>query len=176
MKERLLLRKTCSIHANDLHFATVVFPFVSKEVESGATVKTILERNEKENIEKVIKNIGLNSEIKEKIKKIDWEESDITKIRKTFKLLEEEIKSNKKIDIIILGSNIFMQKVNKAVDLWVRNNMEKIGNNNIEINIINCFSFEENEEIDKILNTHDYILKTSGIKELIEEEELLQAN
>ena len=176
MKERLLLRKTCSIHANDLHFATVVFPYVSKEVESGAMVKTILERNEKENIEKVIKNIGLNSEIKEKIQKIDWEESDITKIRKTFKVLEEEIKSNKKIDIIILGSNIFIQKVNKAVDLWVRNNMEKIGINNIEINIINCFSFEENEKLDKILDAHDYILKTSGIEEILGEEELLKAN
>lgn len=176
MKERLLLRKTCSIHANDLHFATVVFPYVSKEVESGATVKTILERNEKQYIEKVIKNIGLNSEVKEKIKKIDWQESDITKIRKTFKLLEEEIKLSKKIDIIILGSNIFIQKVNKALDLWVKNNMEKLGEESIEINIINCFSFEENEQVDKILNTHDYILKTSGLEELIEEEELLKAN
>lgn len=176
MKERLLLRKTCSIHANDLHFATVVFPYVSKEVESGATVKTILERDEKEYIEKVIKNIGLNSEIKEKIKQIDWEESDITKIRKTFKMLEEEIKTNKKIDIIILGSNIFIQKVNKALDLWVKNNMEKLEEKNNEINIINCFAFEENEELEKILNTHDYILKTSGLEELIEEEELLKAN
>ena len=33
----------------------------------------------------------------------------------------------------------------------------------------------ENEKIGKILNTHDYILKTSGLEELIEEE-LLKAN
>ena len=174
MKERLLLRKTCSIHANDLHFATVIFPYISKQIEEGATVKTILERNEKENIEKVIKNVGLNSEIKEKIKKIDWEESDITKIRNNFKLLEEEIKLNKKIDIIILGSNLFIQKVNEAMDLWVKNNMEKL--NDIEINIINCFSFEENIELNKILNSHEYILKTSGIEEVLGKEELLKAN
>ena len=176
MKERLLLRKTCSIHANDLHFATVIFPYVSKQIEEGATVKTILERNEEENIEKVIKNVGLNSEIKEIINKIDWEESDITKIRKTFKLLEEEIKSNQKIDIIILGTNVFIQKVNKAIDLWIKNNMENIGKNNVEFNVINCFSFEENEKLDKILNSHDYILKTSGIEEILGEEELLKAN
>ena len=173
MKGKLLLRKTCSVHANDLHFATVVFPYVSKEVESGAAIKTILERNEKENIEKIIKNIGLNSEVKEKIKKIDWQESDIAKIRKTFKSLEEELKS--KTNIIILGSNIFIQKVNKALDLWVKNNMDKLEEKNREINIINCFSFEENKELDKILNNHDYILKTSGIEELIEEK-LLKAN
>lgn len=175
MEEKLLLRKTCSIYANDLHFATVVFPYVSKQIEEGATVKTILERNEKENIEKVIKSVGLNSEIKEKIKKIDWKESNITKIRECFKMLSEEIKVNKKIDIIVLGSNVFIQKVNKAIDLWVKNNMDEVTQNEIELNIINCFSYEENEEVDNILNTHDYILKTSGIEELIEEE-LLKAN
>lgn len=176
MKEKLHLRKTCSIHANDLHFATVIFPYVSKQIEEGATVKTILERNEKESIEKVIKNVGLNSEIKEKIKQIDWEESDITKIRETFKLLEEEIKFNKKIDLIVLGSNIFIQKINKALDLWIKNNMEKIGSNNVELNIINCFSFGENEHVYKIFNSHDYILKTSGMEEILGEEELLKAN
>lgn len=176
MKEKLLLRKTCSIHANDLHFATVVFPYISKEIESGVTVKTILERDVKESIEKVIKNIGLNSEIKEKINEIDWQESDITKIRATFKFLEEEIKFNKKINIIILGSNIFIQKVNKAMDLWIKNHMDKLKKNDIEINIINCFSFEENKEINTILNSHDYFLKTSGMEEVLGEEELLKAN
>jgi len=176
MNEKLRLRKTCSIHANDLHFATVIFPYVCKQIEEGATVRTILEKNEEEKIEKVIKNVGLNSEVKEEVKKIDWGESDITKIRKTFKLLEEEIKLNKKIDIIILGSNIFIQKVNKALDLWIKNNMQKIGLNSVELNIINCFSFEENEKLDNILNYHDYILKTSGIEEILGEEELLKAN
>ncbi len=176
MSERLLLRKTCSIHANDLHFATVVFPYVSKQIENGATIKTILERNEKENIEKVIKNVGLNSETKKKIKKIDWEESDITKIRRTFKLLEEEIRINKKMDIIILGTNLFIQKVNEALDLWIKNNMDKLQEPNIELNIVNCFSFEENKELDTIFDSHDYILKTSGIEELLGKEELLKAN
>ena len=176
MKERLLLRKACSIYASDLHFATVIFPFVSKEIEKNATVRTILERDEEENIEKITQNVGLNSEIKEKIKEIDWKASDITKIRKIFKLLEEDIKVNKNIDVIILGNNVFIQKVNKAIDLWVKNNMEQIEKNNLELNIINCFSFEENAQINRILDSHEYILKTSGIEELIVEEELLKAN
>lgn len=176
MKERLILRKTCCIHANDLHFATVVFPYLSKQIESGAIVKTILERNEKENIEKVIENVGANLETKEKIKEIDWEESDITKIRQTFNVLDREIKTNQKIDLIILGSNIFINKVNKALDLWFKNHMEELEKNTIEINIINCFSFEENEEIDEILNAHDCVLKTAGIEEILGKEELLKAN
>lgn len=176
MKERLLLRKTCSIHASDLHFATVIFPYVIKEINNNATIRTILERDEKENIEKISKNIGLNSEIKDKIKEIDWKESDITKIRKIFKVLEEDIKNSKKIDLIVLGTNIFIQKVNKAIDLWVKNNMEEIVKQEVELNIVNCFSFDEKQELNKILSSHDYILKTSGIEELLGEEELLKAN
>ncbi len=176
MKEKILLRKTCSIYANDFHFATVIYPFVSKQIEENATVRTILERDEQENIEKITKNIGLNSEIKEKITGIDWKASDITKIRNTFKLLEEDIKLGKNIDIIVLGNNIFIQKVNKAIDLWVKNNMDKIKKEGLEFNIINCFSFEENKQIDTILSTHDYLLKTSGIEEIIEEQEFLKAN
>ena len=176
MKNNMLLRKTCSIYASDLHFATLIFPYVLKKIEKNTIINTILERNEKENIEKIIENIGLDLEIKEKIKQIDWQESDITKIRRIFKLLEEQIKLNKNIDIIVLGTNIFIQKVNKAIDLWVKNNMDKIENQKIELNVINCFSFEENEKLDKILNSHDYILKTAGIEEVFEEEELLKAN
>ena len=66
--------------------------------------------------------------------------------------------------------------MNKAVDLWFKNNIEEIRKGEIEFNIINCFSFEENEEINKILDAHEYILKTSGIEELVTEEELLKAN
>lgn len=176
MKQRLFLRKTCSIYANDLHFATIIFPYVSKQIESGATIRTVLEKNEKENIEKIINNVGLNSEIKQKIKEIDWEESDITKIRKIFTLLEEDIKINKNIDIIVLGNNIFIQKVNRAIDLWIKNKMDIIDKENVNINVINCFSFEAENKINKILDSHDYILKTAGIEEIIAEEELLKAN
>ena len=175
MRQRLLFKKTCSIYANDLHFATIIFPYVSKQIESGAIIRTIFEKNEKENIEKIINNVGLNSEIKEKIKEIDWEESNITKIRETFTLLEEDIKCNKNIDIIVLGNNLFIQKVNKAIDLWIKNKIDRI-EENININVINCFSFEEENEIDKILGYHDYILKTAGMEEIISEEELLKAN
>ena len=35
MKEKLLLRKTCSIYANDLHFATVMFPYLTKQIKNA---------------------------------------------------------------------------------------------------------------------------------------------
>lgn len=176
MKNKMLLRKTCSIYASDLHFATVIFPFVCKELENNTVIKTILEKDEEENIEKIITNIGLNSEIKEKVKEIDWKESDITKIRKNFKDLEVDLTKKKNIDVIVLGKNIFIQKVNKAIDLWVKNHIQNIEKGNVAINVINCFSFEEKQQVNNILEGHDYILKTIGLEEIESNEDLLKAN
>lgn len=175
MKESMLLKKICSIYANDLHFATMIFPFIHKEVENNTTIRTILENNEEENIEKILNNIGLNSEIKEEIKKIDWKNTNINKIRRNFKLLEEDIKNKKRIDIIVSGRNIFIDKVNQAIDLWMKNHIENLGKANIELKIINCFCFEENKNSDNIIDEHDYILRTSGLEEILGRE-LLKAN
>ena len=175
MKESMLLKKICSIYANDLHFATMIFPFIHKEIEENTTIRTILEKNEEENIDKILKNVGLNSEKKEEIKKIDWRNTNINKIRKNFKLLEEDIINKKRIDIIVSGRNIFIEKVNQAIDLWIKNNIEKLEKTNIELKIINCFYFEENKNSDNIIDQHDYILRTSGLEEILGRE-LLKAN
>ena len=175
MRESMLLKKVCSVYANDLHFVTMIFPFLHKEVENKTTIRTILENNEEENIEKILKNIGLNSESKEEIKKIDWKNTNINKIRKVFELLEDDVKNKKRIDIIVSGRNIFIEKVNKAIDLWIKNNIEDFGKNNIEFKIINCFYFEENKNLNDIIDKHDYILKTSGLEEILGRE-LLKAN
>ena len=175
MRKNMVLSKTCSIYASDIHFATLIFPFINKEVEKNTTIRTILEKDVEENIEKIIKNIGLNSDVKEKIKEIDWKGSNINKIRQNFKSLEEDIKNNSNIDIIILGSNVFIHKINKAIDLWTKNNIEKLEKSKSKVNVINCFSLEENKRIEDIMNNHEYVLKTIGLEEIVEEE-LLKAN
>ena len=175
MKDKMLLKKICSIYASDLHFATMIFPFINKELVIGATIRTILEKDEQENIEKILKNIGLNSEIKEQIKDIDWKHTNINKIRKNFNLLEEDIENKKKIDLIICGRNIFIDKVNQAIDLWVKNNIDKLEKQEAQISVINCFSFEENRNSENISNSYEYILRTTGIEEILKEE-LLKAN
>ena len=176
MRKNMLLSKICSIYASDMHFATMIFPFIHKEIENGTTIKTILEKDEQKNIEKILENIGLNSQIKEGIRKIDWKETNIKKIRKNFELLEQDIKNKKRIDLIVCGTNVFIKKVNQAIDLWVKNNIETIEKSKVDLNIINCFSFDENKNPENIMDSHEYILKTSGIEELIEKEELLKAN
>lgn len=175
MKDKMVLKKICNIYASDLHFATKVFPFVTKELESGNMIKTILEKDEQENIEKVLQNIGLNSEIKKKISNIDWTHTNISKIKEIFKLLEEDTNSEKEVNLIVCGRNIFIEKVNKAIDLWVKNNIEKLEKRGVKINVINSYSFEENKDTTNIVDAYEYILKTIGI-EKTSFEELLKAN
>ena len=176
MKEKMLLKKICSFYVNDLHFATMIFPFIHKELEQNATIRTILEKDEEENIEKILANVGINSEVKEQIRKVDWRGTDINKIRNNFKLLEKDIKCKKKTSIIVCGTNLFIEKVNKAIDLWVKNNMDGLEKSETKLNLINCFSFEENKNADNIIDSHEYILKTSGLEEILGKEELLKAN
>ena len=43
------------------------------------------------------------------------------------------------IHIIVSGTNLFIDKINKLLDLWAKINLENIQRNNSTINIINCF-------------------------------------
>ncbi len=175
MNNRILLRKICSIYASDTHFATMIFPFVIRQIGEKAKIVTILEKDETEKIEKILENIGLKTAMKRKIKNIDWGKTNIKKIRKSFKKLEENIVKKVNTDVIVLGNKQFIKKVNDVIDLWFKNNIEEVEAAKIKMNIINCFSFYDNKEIYSILNSHDYILKTYGIEKLAPEE-LLKAN
>ena len=176
MSEKILLKKTFSVYASDLHLATMIFPFIDKEIKNGAIIKPILEKNISKSINKVINNVGLNLEIKKKIKKLDWNETNIQKIKQTLNSIEEKLDKNIKVNIIILGSNIFIEKVNKLIDLWAKANLDKIEKRNVNINIINCYSYENNKNIQEILLKHEFLLKTTGIESIYKEKELKKAN
>lgn len=176
MNNKILLRKTCSVYASDLHLATMIFPFVNKEIEKGAIIKPILEKDISNSIETIIKNIGIEAEMKNKIEKVDWAQTNIEKIKQILKEIEKTLFKNNQIHIIISGTNIFIEKVNKVIDLWAKVNLEEIEKSHSIINVINCYSFEENEHIDNILENHQYMLKTTGIEEIYSKQKLKKAN
>lgn len=176
MSKKILLRKTCSVYASDLHLVTMIFPFVDKEMENGAIIKPILERDISESIEKIINNVGIDLEMKEKIEKIDWTQTNIEKIKQILKDIEEMLDKLNSIHIIVSGTNLFIDKVNKVIDLWAKMNLEDIQKSESIINIINCYNFDENEEIDSIIEKHEYVLKTTGIEEIYEKNTLKKAN
>lgn len=175
MDNKFIIKKTCSIYASDIHFATMVFPFVLKELEEKVIVRTILETNMKSNILKIIDNIGIKQNQKSEIKNIDWEKCNIRKIKKILWQLEEDVKNENSTDLIVCGYNLFIEKVNKVIDLWTKNNIEKLEKSSCKINVINCYSFEENSRNNNFINSYNYVLRTAGIEEIFTEE-LKEAN
>ena len=49
MSKKILLRKTYSVYASNMHLATMIFPFINNEIEKGAIIKPILEKGISEN-------------------------------------------------------------------------------------------------------------------------------
>lgn len=176
MSKKILLRKTYSVYASDMHLATMIFPFINKEMENGAIIKPILEKGISENIIKITKNVGLNPDLKKQINSIDWEQTNIKKIKQTLNDMELLLEQSNKIHIIILGTNEFIEKVNELIDIWAKVNLEGIAKKESLINIINCYSFEDNKQIKEIVRNHQFLLKTMGIEEIMEENELRKAN
>ncbi len=174
MKQKVFLRKTCSIYASDLHLATMIFPFISKELEKGSIVIPILEKDISNSMKMILNNVGTKSEIKEEIKEIDWTQTNIEKIENILENIEGQIKEIKQIHLIIAGTNLFIEKINKLLDLWIKARFSKLEENELNINIVNCYDFDKNNMINDIMKKHEYILKTSGIEKIYEEEEKLK--
>ena len=176
MSKKISLRKTYSVYASKTHLATMTFPFIKRELKKGAIIKTIFEKDISENMNQVIKNVNINTKMKEKINNIDWKQTDIEKIKETLNDMEKLLKKKNNIDIMILGTNIFIEKVNELIDLWTKINLNELENDNISINVINCYSFEENKTEDNIKNKHEFILKTKGIEAIYSDNNLRMAN
>ena len=45
MKEKCVIKRSCSFYISDMHFATMLMPFIKKQVENKINVTTFLENN-----------------------------------------------------------------------------------------------------------------------------------
>lgn len=150
--------KLCSFYVSDWHIVTMLLPYINKQINNNIKIIPILEDNIKENIEILINKLNLKD--KEKILNINWDRTKVLKYSNINKL----IKNNKEEEslIIIKGSKEYIEIVNKNIQKSIEKN--KINKN---IKIVDCYEVMEfNEEIQRILDSHDKILNTSGEKEI----------
>ena len=85
MERKCAIKKSCSFYINDMHFATMVMPFVNRQVKNEANFITFLENNYTNNIELVLKRTVIKEEQKIKILKINWNEDKTNKYIKNVK-------------------------------------------------------------------------------------------
>ena len=146
------INKICSFYVSDWHMITMLLPHINKMINEETKIATILEQDTKNKIELLLSKLKLKNE--RQIKRINWKNTE-----KIEEKIEEIINSKSdKIEIIVAGSNEYIEKVNICMEQKIKTkNTEK------EIKILNCYNIE-NVNIKEILNKHDKVLNTSGEK------------
>lgn len=153
------MTKVCGFYLNDWHLTTMLLPQINKLMNKNEKVQTIFENGIKNNIEEIISKMNLKPETVKQILEINWNSNKICKFSEIKKQIEENTIDGQTVNIIISGSDKYIEIVNEIIEKVEKTVKGK------QITIINCYESTENREIDKILDKHDYVLNTSGIKE-----------
>ena len=153
----------CSFYASEWHLAVMLLPYISKQIEKGIKFDTILKEEIAKNVKELISKLNLNKKIEEKMLDINWNLNKINTQEEINKFMNDKIKSEKSISIIINGTNKEVEDTYDLINNWLTKNLKIINENNIEITIISCFkALEIKENINNIINEYDFALNTSG--------------
>ena len=145
------LTKVCSFCASDWHLITMLLPHINRAVDKGAKITTILEQNEQDKVETLLKSLQLANT--DKILNIGWTRKELSDIR--IKRKSTDIK----MEIIISGSEEYIDEANEKIKAYIEENEGKT-----EIKIINCYYIKADLNIKKILQEHKAVLNTAGEK------------
>lgn len=152
--------KLCSFYVSDWHLVTMILPYINKEINEKANIITVLEKNIEENIKTLISKLNLKNE--EEILNIDWRVSQGRKYTEVNQRLNKNVKKESECNIIFVsGSKEYIDCVNKNVDKWMQENVDKFEKTSFKV--IHCYEVTEfNSSIHEILDTHDKVLNTAG--------------
>lgn len=152
-KNQKTKEKICTFYTSDYHFEMISLPYINKKIEEKKEVIILTENNLEKTIKKLVSNINLNQEKKDKILNLDWNNNDLNK----FKLINDNIENNRKMVIIIKGNEDYIKKINKNIE-----NITKAG---MQTQVIDCYNIEDiSERIDEIVSNYTRVLSTKGEK------------
>lgn len=161
MKELGSMQRVCSFYVSNMHFATMILPFVNKQMEQKINIITFFETNFTTNIELVLSKLTITEKRKKELLGINWKNTNETKYLSVEKTLKEKICKNTKNIIIINGTEEYIEMVNNFIEKFYQKNNKKINSENIKImNFYEVGSFNEN--IKEILDKHQKIFNTMG--------------
>jgi ABC-type antimicrobial peptide transport system permease subunit len=159
--EKLMLKKdktkekNCLFFASDYHFEMISLPYINKSIKNNKEVIVISENNLENTINKLLLQVNLEDDEKDKILKIDWKNNDFDK----FKEIKEADKEKRNTIVFIKGKENYIKNVNKNLENWIKDD------NKIEI--IDCYDINEIEEnVEEITKKYNNILVTAGMKKL----------
>ena len=148
--------KICSFYTSDYHFEMISLPYINKKIEENKEVIILTENNLENTINKLVSNINLNEDKKEKLLNLNWKNDDLKK----FKLINKYIENNKNMVVFIKGNENYIKNINKNIEKWIEKNAD--------IQVIDCYNLEEiSEKLDKVAANYTKVLSTKGKKYLV---------
>lgn len=161
MREDSNTQKVCSFYVSNMHFATMILPFVNKQMEEETKIITFFENNFTTNIELVLSRLTISEERKKELLKIDWKNTNVIKYLNIEKNLKNKLEKNGRNIIIVNGKEEYINIINDCIDRYIQKNHKKIGDAGIKvINFYEVGSFNEN--IKEILDKHEFVFNTAG--------------
>lgn len=154
--------KVCSFYVNDWHLTTMILPHIKRTIEENTKVLTILENGIKNKVEELLSKMNLNPITQNKILEINWTGNPACKYSYIKDQIESVIDNIEQINIIVNGTKEYIKVANKNIEKVIKNVIGK------KITIIDCYETTNCKEINQILDKHDFVLNTSGIKEIEE--------
>lgn len=127
------IKKKCSFYVSDFHLEMIILPYIAEKMEENKNIKIITESSLEESMKTLLSKTNLKN--KNDILKINWDNSNIDEI------IDNTV-------IIINGTKEFVKQKN-----------EEIKDSNKEVEIVNCFKFEEiKDNIQEIVEEHEDVI------------------
>lgn len=137
-------QKICTFFVSEYHLLTIILPYINKTINEEKDVVVILENDITKSVKKYLKIVDIYAMQEESILNLNW--------KKENKEVYEKDLSNS--EVFVIGNQKFVKKVNSKLD--VKNTRK----------IIDCYYINKLEKINEIPQNYEYILKTYGICEI----------
>ena len=150
MKNKKTKEKLCAFYASDYHFEMISLPYINRNINENREVVIFTDEDLQETIDKLLENLNLEDNKKEKILNINWSNNDVEK----FKHLKT-IGNN--LIVFIKGKENYIKSINNNLSNWT--------NDVQNIKIIDCYEMEEVANcMHDVVKGYSKMLVTSGEK------------
>ena len=155
IQEKKSKEKLCLFFASDYHFEMISLPYINENLKKDKNVIVITENNLKGTVNKLLENINLTEEERNRIINIDWENNDLNK----FKQIKKAKSENKETIIFVKGKENYIDNINKNIENWISVK---------DIKVVDCYDINEvQNNVSNIVRRYGKLLSTSGIEKLL---------
>lgn len=149
-------KRMCSFYVSNIHLSTMILPYLSEKIEKGEILTTFLEKDIQKEMELLLSKTNIKESLKTTINSINWYKTNKVKYLEIENHMDK-FKRNKKINILVVGTNKYIEEINKNLIKYLKKN------ESCTVDIIDAYEVEENKQnIDKIISNYEYMINTSG--------------